>query len=257
LTDEPLNDTSENLGDRDHQSISLSDEPLDGYLGKLRRNIQALDEAIESTRKAPDGEKVAERRARLKLLRDLIELENVTLTGVKSHLLGRDETGAPGEPVGTWDHNAQVMFERSFHSFLMPWTLDLLKLKCQDCGIESEEVSHHDFQEIRDSHYNTIVRAEDADLCPQCVEKRNAARLAKGRCEGGLIQPVSRGDVGALLQGARLIVRTLKTLPAEQRIGELERLLADKPQIAPGMESAYETYRSLLQKELDDMKAEA
>jgi hypothetical protein len=158
----------------------LTDEaPLNGYLDKLRRNIEALDESIESTRKAPEGEKAAERRARLKLLRDLIELENSTLTAIKTHLLGRDETGAPSEPPAMWDYNSQVMFERSFKGSLGPWTLDDLKLKCEDCGVESEAVSHHDFQEIRGSHYNMLVKAEHGDLCPQCVEKRRAARRQK------------------------------------------------------------------------------
>ena len=154
----------------------MTDEtPLNGYLDKLRRNVEALDESIETTRRAPDGEKVAERRARLKLLRDLIELENATLTAVKTHLLGRDETGAPNEPNDTWDYNSQVMFERSFHYFLTPWTLDLLELKCEDCGIESENVGHHRFGEIRDRLYNVLSAQQDLNLCPECYEKRAAA----------------------------------------------------------------------------------
>jgi hypothetical protein len=51
------------------------------------------------------------------------------------------------------------------------------------------------------------------------------------------------------------MIRALDTLPAEQRVAELQKLLADKPTIAPGMELAYESYRSILQNELDKAKA--
>jgi len=250
----------------------LTDEPLNGYLDKVRRNIQALDESIESTRKAPEGEKVAERRARLKLLRDLIELENVTLTGVKSHLLGRDETGAPGEPVGTWDYNSQVMFERSFHYLLTPWTLDLLKLKCQDCGIESEEVSHHNFQEIRDSHYNTIVRAEDADLCPKCVEKRKAVRQEKAKKRLGSasdpseaksersLTETSNRPGGVLVDSVQSTVNaiTSENHPPTEKIRMLEEYKAKLCKIADerGLSHLLGSSLMLIDKEIQRLKAE-
>jgi hypothetical protein len=47
----------------------------------------------------------------------------------------------------------------------------------------------------------------------------------------------------------------LRTFPLDQRIARLEELLADKPEIAPGMEPAYEAYRDALQKELDNATA--
>jgi len=57
----------------------------------MRKNIYALDESIEDVRKVPKGEKPVDKRVRLKLLRDLVELQNQTLVAVKTHLLGRDE----------------------------------------------------------------------------------------------------------------------------------------------------------------------
>jgi hypothetical protein len=56
--------------------------------------------------------------------------------------------------------------------------LEDLNLECEDCGKESEDVSHHNFQEIKDSHWKTVVEEEDANLCLQCVDKRNADRSA-------------------------------------------------------------------------------
>ncbi len=38
------------------------------------------------------------------------------------------------------------------------------------------------------------------------------------------------------------------------RIAKLEEMLADKVQVAPGMEPAYAAYRTLLQKELENAK---
>lgn len=43
---------------------------FDGYLNRLRRNIDALDESIEESRRKSKGEKTSDGRARLKLLRD-------------------------------------------------------------------------------------------------------------------------------------------------------------------------------------------
>ena len=63
-------------------------KPLNGYLDRMNRNIHALDEGIEQARIADEKEYRGERRARVKLLRDLIELQNSTLTIVKSYLLG-------------------------------------------------------------------------------------------------------------------------------------------------------------------------
>jgi hypothetical protein len=74
-------------------------------LNRLGRNLDSLDESIEDARKAPKGEKPSDKRARMKLLRDVIELQNQTLLAAKSHLLGRDETGSPVEPPNWFDDN--------------------------------------------------------------------------------------------------------------------------------------------------------
>jgi len=73
-----------------------------------------------------------------KCLKDLIELRNSTLTNIKTHLLGRDESGAPIEPPGHegYDGDNLVLFEREFQTFLSPWTQEDLKLKCEDCGVK-------------------------------------------------------------------------------------------------------------------------
>ena len=42
----------------------------------------------------------------------LIELQNLTLVAVKTHLLSRDETGAAKEPPEVYDDNDQTKFER-------------------------------------------------------------------------------------------------------------------------------------------------
>ena len=87
-------------------------------MNRLRRNIYTLDESIETVRKAPKSEKSGEKRARLKLLRDMIELQNSSLIAVKSHLLGRSETGTPTEPEDFYQDNPEV--ERDFQEFLQP-----------------------------------------------------------------------------------------------------------------------------------------
>ena len=57
--------------------------------------------------------------------------------------------------------------------------------------------------------------------------------------------------------GARgaLQIKVLRAFPLDQRIAKLEELLADKSEVAPGMEPAYEAYRGVLQKELENAKA--
>ncbi len=58
-----------------------------------------------------------------------------------------------------------------------------------------------------------------------------------------------------MLQTAALQIRALRNLPLDQRIIELEKFLAEKPTVAPGMELAWEAYGVALQKELDEAKA--
>ena len=154
-------------------------QPLNGYLDRMRRNISSLDESIEDVRKTPEGEKAAEKRARLKLLRDLVELQNASLLAVKTHLLGRAETGTPVEPEDYYAKNPEVEFERAFQRFLEPWTQEDLKLKCADCGVESEDVSYRSFErkvpfEIGDFK-STTTETYNVDLCEKCYDKRTAS----------------------------------------------------------------------------------
>lgn len=153
-------------------------EGADGYLDRMRRNIHALDESIENVRKTPEGEKPVDKRARLKLLRDLVELQNSTLVAVKTHLLGRDETGAANEPPDHWEGNDQIEFERYFKNQLLPWTLEDLKLKCADCKVKTEDVTYREFADIYDPKppWGIVVRSERANLCPECTAKREVSR---------------------------------------------------------------------------------
>jgi hypothetical protein len=160
-------------------------------LNRLSRNLDALDESIESVRKMPKGEKPAERRARLKLLRDLVELQNCSLTSVKTHLLGRDETGASREPADYYDSNDQIEFERYFKTFLGPaWTKDDLKIECRSCGECREDVSAHYFPEIRDADFKLVKESETLDLCPKCYEKRSV--IEKNETDGRKDPPDAR-----------------------------------------------------------------
>jgi len=141
-----------------------------GYLDRLRENVESLDEAIATARTMSKKKgKDANALQWAKTLRDLIELRNTTLGNIKVHLLGRDETGAPIEPPDNenYDGDEQIMFERDFQAFLSPWTREDLRLKCEDCGIESEEVSLRRF-------YRTYVSDVYARLCPDCYRKRLA-----------------------------------------------------------------------------------
>jgi ssDNA-binding Zn-finger/Zn-ribbon topoisomerase 1 len=160
----------------------LTDKKFKGHLDRLGENVDVLDEAIENARVMSKAEKGADSRTALqwaKTLRDLVELRNTTLANIKVHLLGRDETGAITEPQDFWDSNQQVMYEREFKRQLAPWTLEDLKLQCEDCKVESEDVEYHNFPRLEDKHWREVVPKETANLCPQCADKRAAARSAK------------------------------------------------------------------------------
>jgi hypothetical protein len=149
-------------------------EALYGYLDRLRANLETLDSAIDDAKKM--SKKGAEGRARLKAIRDLVELRNTTLEKIKVHLLGRDETGAPNEPDDLWNsENSQVMFERYFKGQLEPWTRKDLELECKDCGKSSEGVSNRDIE--HGSGWNTTH--EYVDLCASCYEKRKTPESKK------------------------------------------------------------------------------
>jgi hypothetical protein len=136
---------------------------IHGYLDRLRENLETLDEQIVNARKMSKKKgKDSNALQWAKVLRDLVELRETTLANIKVHLLGRDETGATNEPDDVYADNAQVEYERYFRNLLSPWTQQDLKLKCQDCDKESEEVSTHVFSD------------QPLNLCPRCYEKRTA-----------------------------------------------------------------------------------
>jgi uncharacterized protein YbaP (TraB family) len=62
----------------------------------------------------------------------------------------------------------------------------------------------------------------------------------------------SKDVIRVIQQTAANQIKALSTLPLDQRISKLEELLANKFEVAPGMEPAYEAYRGMLQKALDE-----
>ena len=151
------------------------------------------------------------------------------------------------EPRDAYEENTQVEFERYFKNQLSPWTQDDLKLECEDCGVKSEDVSNLTFT------HSYPRRPRYFDLCGKCYDKRTTESSGESKDEdvAEIAEPASKGDIKAILQMAALQIKALRTFPVDQRIAELEKLLADKPEVAPGMEPAYEAYRARLQAELD------
>jgi len=99
-----------------------------------------------------------------------------TLLNIKAHILGRNETGAVKEPANVYNGNSEVMFERNFRRLLQPWTLEDLKLKCEDCGVESEGVFSRSFEVKVPFPYlpgEFMNETEYHDLCLKCSEKRS------------------------------------------------------------------------------------
>jgi len=172
-------------------------KPLRGYLDRLRENLDTLDEQIESARKMSKKKgKDSNALQWAKTLRDLVELRNMTLANIKAHLLGRDESGAATEPPEyyTSNRNTNVMFERDFEAFLTPWTREDLKLECEDCGKESEEVSMRQFlhEYEADEHF---------DLCDRCYEKRIAKDTDESEEGSEASDPVPTLKESAEMQG--------------------------------------------------------
>jgi len=122
--------------------------------------------------------------------------------------------------------------------------------ECEDCGRTSEEVTtrHIEHQHEADEYF---------DLCEKCYEKRSKETEIETRDQKdpseAIEAPTSKSDVRAMLQSAGLMLKILKGFPEDQRIAKLEALLAEKSEVAPGMEPAYEAYRALLQAELDQL----
>ena len=216
----------------------------------MRENVEVLDEQIANAR-VMSKKKDTNALQWAKTLRDLIELRSVQLDKIKGHLLGRDETGAVIEPENYWEDNQQIEFERYFKNQLSPWTLEDLKMECVDCHVKSEDVSNRYFS------HPYPESSENLDLCEKCYSKRITESTGESKDTDEDAEPASKGDVRVMLQTAALTIKVLRTLPIDQRITRLEELLADKPEVAPGMEPAYEAYRGVLQKELDSVKARA
>ncbi len=147
------------------------------------------------------------------------------------------------EPNDIWENNSEMEFERSFKRMLSPWTQKDLELKCEKCGVESEDVT------TREGEYEGMV---DWDLCDKCNEKKNAESTEETYDANPTAEPDSKADMRVMLQTAALQIRALRLLPVDQRIIELEKFLAEKPTVAPGMELAWEAYRGVLQKELEN-----
>jgi hypothetical protein len=148
-----------------------------GYLDRLRQNLEVLDEAIERVRLVSKGKGRGEDRVALqwvKVLRDLVEQRNGTLAEIKAHLLGRDQTGAVRDPPEYYGSDFQIMFERDFRNFLDPWSESDLKLRCEDCGVESEDVCPELFTKEVPLGVGDITTTENEyhNLCSRCYEKR-------------------------------------------------------------------------------------
>jgi hypothetical protein len=155
----------------------LSDEQsLNGYLDHLRENLEILDEQIENAREmSKSKDKGANALQWVKVLRDLIDLRNVTLDKIKAHLLGRDETGTVEEPMETYssDNHPLTLFERKVHDFLAdPWTVADLKIECEKCGKDEETTKTRTFGRFYvDKDWRNYIEPPDQDLCSVCYEK--------------------------------------------------------------------------------------
>ena len=140
-----------------------------GYLDRLRENIEVLDEAIAIAR---ESSKAKENNNRMslqwsKVLRQLVELRNVTLINIKAHLLGIHQTGVVNDPSGHYDENLEVEFEREFQKFMRPL------IKCQHCGRESEEVS------TRRIRHEALIPDEYVRLCNKCYQNRTNSEFVR------------------------------------------------------------------------------
>jgi len=246
----------------------LTGKKLNGYLDRLRENVATLDETLALARKMGKSKKAGDRPAAiqaLKLIRDLAEVRNATLLSIKAHILGRDETGSVKEPANVYSGNAEVMFERDFKRLLEPWTLEDLKLECEDCGVTSEKVSTR-----------TLVTgefsSENGDLCDRCYAKRTAkdAHQPKEDSEASAIDSILK-DAGVspdstmdqavigIVQNAIGAV-TLRADSPLEKAAHLEALKANlvataaqvhgsPHDIAPGL--------ALFDKEIERLRAEA
>jgi uncharacterized small protein (DUF1192 family) len=191
---------------------------LNGYLDQLRENVATLDETLALARKMGKSKKAGDHHATiqtLKLIRDLAEVRNATLLSIKAHILGRDETGTVKEPANVYSGNAQVMFERDFKRLLEPWTLEDLKLECEDCGAESEGVFSRSFEKQVSLGVGDIMttETEHRDLCSRCYAKRTTKDTDESEEEPEASDPVPNLKEFAETQGEGNVNSTMnKTL---------------------------------------------
>jgi hypothetical protein len=87
------------------------------------------------------------------------------------------------ERAARYASDEQFSFEREFQNFLEPWTRQDLKLKCEDCGVESEEVEYHGFPSLEDKHWREVVPNETANLCADKCEASRSAKYEKSKTE--------------------------------------------------------------------------
>jgi len=204
--------------------ISLAGKKLNGYLDHLRENLETLDEQIVNARKMSKKKgKDSNALQWAKTLRDLVELRNTTLANIKAHLLGRNETGATNEPDDVYAGNPQVEYERYFRSLLSPWTQQDLKLKCEDCGVESEDTTNRHFprEDASDDYF---------DLCEKCYEKRVAkegdepGESEDGDSDSSGGDPLEKIDLSKhpreIVEIIREVQETRKRLPGTEEAGQ-------------------------------------
>lgn len=239
---------------------------IHGYLDRLRENLETLDEQIVNARKMSKRKgKDSNALQWAKVLRDLVELRDTTLANIKAHLLGRDETGATNEPDDVYAGNSQVEYERYFRSLLSPWTQQDLKLKCEDCGVESEEVYRRTFSHPYpqdDEHFY---------LCDKCLGKRTAKQTSESE-EGSeasdsdsilkeFAETQGGGNAGALTGGVRNVINLVRSddRPPAEKVKTLEEFKASVCQSAKNSRSEHVLAPGLvmLDKEIERLRAEA
>jgi len=209
----------------------LSDsEPLHGFLDRLRENLETLDDQITLAEKNSKGKGGLQWA---KLVRDLIEERNSTLDRIKAHLLGRTEVGSIKEPEDYYRGHTEVEFERTFHDFLSPWTMNDLKLRCSECQQESRDVIQRRLVVAKDAWGNDEIQLRD--LCRNCFKK---------------IQSQFDKEISGQAKGSQSTGPTVDAGPNRK----LEEILAQTLQVAPNLGSLREA-QSKLRQELDRLKA--
>jgi hypothetical protein len=139
-------------------------------LDRLRENLETLDDRTENANWQAKGKGGLQWA---KLSRDLVAERNATMQSIKAHLLGRSEVGNIIEPEDYYRANSEVEFERAFQNSVMhPWTEKDLRLECQECHNNSEDVAQRELIIGKTSYGSN--ETQDLDLCSSCFEKLQA-----------------------------------------------------------------------------------